>query len=350
MNEPALILDSSVPRRLDTLLAEGCTRDAFLREVSALCSVSAESPWETLALIDQYYRRGKLSNELFVAAKRRIETRVLGVQDAVVFIDRASESEPRPTPATKPAPSTAAVLPTAPATPAEDRTRAEMGSLRAELAHARQLAAVYRERLEDLEWRRAAAQSADAVPAAPTARPAAASAARPPGNPWLGVAAVGVLVLTATALFTRPGARPQVHPERQGSATVPEPVHQAALPTVPKPRLPGQLHWLEDRSIVYPGDRTALLTVRRDGGTGGQVGFAWWTAGLGARAGQDYTANGRQNVIMGDGQEAVQLHVPILRNPHRRHTEMFAVYLGKPLGGASIGALDQATVFLLPEK
>ena len=53
-------------------------------------------------------------------------------------------------------------------------------------------------------------------------------------------------------------------------------------------------------------------------------------------------------VAMSPGTQALQLTVPILRNPARRHTEFFYVAIGDPEGGARLGATRRAAVFILP--
>jgi hypothetical protein len=42
------------------------------------------------------------------------------------------------------------------------------------------------------------------------------------------------------------------------------------------------------------------------------------------------------------------LLVPILANPSRRHIEMFYIMIGKLGGGARLGPLRRATVFIMP--
>jgi len=336
MNEPALNLKSTVPQRLDLLLAEGCSRDAFLREVSALCAATPEAPWETLALLDQYYRRGKLSTELFLAAKTRIERRVLGVQDSVVYLERTGAPAPAAALAVpaEAAPAAAAAVPAEPAAPAvADR---ELRLLRAQLGRARKQSALYLERLAVSEWRRST--HGDLLAAVPAVAPLPR---RPAALTTLAAALLAALVLWPVLhARTRPAA---IAPAVAAPAR-PRPV--AATPV--EPRRPGALQLTDERVLVYPGDTAATATVTRDGGSSGDVSVQWWTAGLGARAGRDYVARGRQVLLIPDGQHRAQLRVPILRNPDRRHTEMFALFIGRPGGGATLGHTDRATVFILP--
>jgi hypothetical protein len=48
-----------------------------------------------------------------------------------------------------------------------------------------------------------------------------------------------------------------------------------------------------------------------------------------------------------DGVDTLQLSVPILANPSRQHTELFYVAIGKPGGGASLGPIRRAAVFIM---
>jgi hypothetical protein len=45
--------------------------------------------------------------------------------------------------------------------------------------------------------------------------------------------------------------------------------------------------------------------------------------------------------------DTVHLSVPILANPSRKHTELFYVVIGKPGGGASLGSIRRAPVFIM---
>jgi hypothetical protein len=42
------------------------------------------------------------------------------------------------------------------------------------------------------------------------------------------------------------------------------------------------------------------------------------------------------------------LSVPILANPSWRHIDMFYVLIGKPGGGAGLGPIRRAAVFIIP--
>ena len=68
--------------RLNAFVNGEYSLNDFVEELFVLCDASPESAWEILALIDQYYRRGKLSADLFRTIKNRIEQHVLGVPDS----------------------------------------------------------------------------------------------------------------------------------------------------------------------------------------------------------------------------------------------------------------------------
>ncbi len=116
----------------------------------------------------------------------------------------------------------------------------------------------------------------------------------------------------------------------------------------PRIAVPGRLTLAADTFIVPPGGRSASISVARLDGSDGAVSFRWWTLPAGAKAGTDFRGHGARRVSMPPGTDAVQLTVPILANPARRHTELFYVEIGDPQGGAQLGDTQRAAVFLLP--
>jgi hypothetical protein len=116
----------------------------------------------------------------------------------------------------------------------------------------------------------------------------------------------------------------------------------------PRIAVPGRLTLAADTLIVQPGGRSASISVARLDGTDGAVSFRWWTQAAGAKAGADYRGRTATRVSIPPGTDAVQLTVPILANPARRHTELFYVAIGDPGGGARLGEIQRAAVFLLP--
>ena len=63
---------------LDALSSGGCDEATFLRAVQDLIRKSPDTGWELLSLLDQYYRRGKLSLDLFRTLKSQLESQLLG--------------------------------------------------------------------------------------------------------------------------------------------------------------------------------------------------------------------------------------------------------------------------------
>ena len=307
-------------------------------------------------MLDQYFRRGKLSAELFHAAKIRIERHALGLREPVAIPERFPGNKPLTivgnapvavVPAPEPAP--APVPPPAPVSPhelglAQDQFQAELSALRTELERARRLAALYLERLTAIEWRTSAANfhSGDQL--------------RQDDRPnddrlkyhWRGVskrqaalliALTGILALTLTTNRSSTTHVP---------LTAPMPPAPVATAVAPPPTMPGQLRLAAGRYIVLPGQTQATIAIQRTGGTTGAVSIHYWTVDLGARAGQDYLPRGDGTVTIPDGQDHAQIKISILPTRHRRHTELFELRIGRPSAGATLGETVRTTVFLLP--
>lgn len=67
---------------LDALATGACDEQAFLDAVQKLARKSLEAGWDTLSLIDQYYRRGRLPLELFNRLKARLGSQLVGQSTA----------------------------------------------------------------------------------------------------------------------------------------------------------------------------------------------------------------------------------------------------------------------------
>ncbi len=63
---------------LDALSTGGCDEGTFLRAVREIIRKSPDAGWDLLSLLDQYYRRGKLTAELFRTLKSQLESQLLG--------------------------------------------------------------------------------------------------------------------------------------------------------------------------------------------------------------------------------------------------------------------------------
>ena len=85
MIEPHSVCRYNLQQRLDAFVSGECSADAFVQELYVLCDATPDSAWDVLSLIDQYYRRGKLSADLFRTVKYRIERHVFGVRDSATI-------------------------------------------------------------------------------------------------------------------------------------------------------------------------------------------------------------------------------------------------------------------------
>lgn len=63
---------------VDALSANGCDQDGFVAGVGTLLSANPDAAWDVLALLDQYFRRGKLQALTFQAVKTRVARMALG--------------------------------------------------------------------------------------------------------------------------------------------------------------------------------------------------------------------------------------------------------------------------------
>jgi serine/threonine protein kinase len=63
---------------LEALARGTCDEAEFLRAVQMLTQKSSEAGWESLSLLDQYYRRGKIKPEVFHSVKGRLGSQLLG--------------------------------------------------------------------------------------------------------------------------------------------------------------------------------------------------------------------------------------------------------------------------------
>ena len=70
--------DAGVAEWLDALAAGSCTQEEFLRVVEDRESDDSEVPWEVLALLDQYLRREKISQDVYASLKARLQRTYMG--------------------------------------------------------------------------------------------------------------------------------------------------------------------------------------------------------------------------------------------------------------------------------
>ena len=351
----------NLQQRLDAFVSGECSPDAFVQELSALCEATPDSAWDVLSLIDQYYRRGKLSAELFRTIRYRIERHVLGVRDTPMATDTAVRAV-RGVAVAKQEPATTS------REPASDvralrielfntrgtvqryrkrlailadfghRTRSALASTQRELSVSRSQAADYCERLRSAEWRRLVREQING-------ESTGTSAMRDRTRLWRPVRSSGAVVFVAVLLGV--GASPglQDSPRQWGAGNIALPT--AAAVVIPQISDPGQISLSTDKYVVFPGQASAEIEVHRTGGASGDVSFVWWTQGSGARPGEDYVSGTPKVAHLLDGVDTLHLAVPILANPSRKHTELFYVVIGKPGGGASLGSIRRGAVFIM---
>lgn len=65
--------DADAANWVDALAAQECTPDEFIAEIIRLEREDAEVGWEALALLDQHFRREKLSYDVFITVKSKLQ-------------------------------------------------------------------------------------------------------------------------------------------------------------------------------------------------------------------------------------------------------------------------------------
>ncbi len=106
-----------------------------------------------------------------------------------------------------------------------------------------------------------------------------------------------------------------------------------AVPVVSPPTGgdPGTLEFTADTFTVSEADSMARLTVRRRGGSAGEISFDWHTADDSAIAGEDY-ASGTVHEVMAAGQTTATLLIPIVSDAVAEHTELLDVVIDESRG------------------
>jgi hypothetical protein len=392
------VMSYNLQQRLDAFVSGECSPGAFVQELSVLCDATPDSAWDVLSLVDRYYRRGKLPADLFRTVKYRIERQALGVRDsdttrefppatvasgAAVGAMRGvgvvtQERAPGPKELANEARAlriellnarqtmqryrkrlailagfghrTRCALVTTQrelqryrkrvTTLAEfgRRTRSALANAQRELGVSRSQSMDFSERLRSSEWRRSLhehisdkfTESSSGCDRARIWRPIRSSRA-------VALAAVLLGVGASPALQDFPG-----HWEARNIAPPP-----AAAVVLAQIAAPGQINLSTDKYVVFPGRASAEIQVHRSGGASGDVSFVWWTRGSGAAPGLDYVSQTRKIAHMADGVDTLLLKVPILANPSRKHTELFYAVIAHPGGGASLGSIRRAAVFIM---
>lgn len=332
----------SLQQRVDAFVSGECRLDTFVQELFVLCDAQPDSAWDALSLIDQYYRRGKLSAELFRTVRLRIERRVLDVPDSEAARERpdaraggaarvdavrgsATERQARSASQTRTPPIQPYERPNVAQLPQRLRKRPAIQ------AHG------HRARRSLVNTRRGWSETIVKV--------AGTHVARDRMRTWRPLRTCVALMLAAVVLgFGASRSISEFPRQKVALATA----STAASPVIPQPPDPGRIGLSADTYMVNPGDASADIEVHRTGGVQGDVSFEWWTQrSRGTAPGRDFASRRPTRAYLPDGVDTVHLSVPIIANPSRKHTELFYVVIGKPGGGASMGSVKRATVFIM---
>src|ERR1700728_3135293 len=104
-------MSHDLPQRFEEFIRGAIPPDAFTHDLLTLCKTQPERAWEALALLDQYFRRGKISADTVQSLRHRIGRQALGIEPY--------------RPAKAPAPPPAAALTAAPVAAAPSEIDAE---------------------------------------------------------------------------------------------------------------------------------------------------------------------------------------------------------------------------------
>jgi hypothetical protein len=324
-DQPALHMTYNVQHRLDAFVNGECGPEALAQELAAFCGTTPDSTWDVLSLIDQYHRRGKLPVALFQTVKQDIERHALGIQcrNTIREISGIANSSARPV--VTAVPHNSGVI------------QEQTPSAKEPRIVSRSQATVHPERLGVGPRRLFGSEPPnDEADAAVDVREHLRRRRR---------ITLSQAVLSATVVFGV-GASPALRdlPKHVDAGNVAPAVAAAPISQIAEP---GIITLSADRYVVFPGKRSAEINVHRTSGTGGDVSFVWWAEASGAKPGKDYLSGKPKIAHMLEGVDSLQLSVSILANPLRKHTELFYVVIGKPEGGASLGAIRRASVFIM---
>jgi hypothetical protein len=78
---PAVNMADNLPQQFEDFVCGATRARAFEQELLTLCATTPDSVWDVLALLDQYYRRDKLSADFCRAMRHKIERHVLGTEN-----------------------------------------------------------------------------------------------------------------------------------------------------------------------------------------------------------------------------------------------------------------------------
>ena len=302
-----------LPQQFEDFARGAISASAFEQALLTLCNTTPDSAWDVLALLDQYHRRRKLSAELCRSIRHRIQRHVLGIEKLPAVCEPPGEVAP--------------VIPRAAAA-------ADAVVVRSEAARPHAPVLPFRHLLAD-----PTDSASSNVNESQVLRQRRPSVSRPRRGRTHALA-LAAIVFGVTA-------SPSV---RELPAKVDTAYKASPQPAVPEQRNPASevVSLSSDQYVVYPNKRTAVISVQRGEQVDGAASFVWWTEGAGAKPNKDFLSEPPRLTQMPDGVASVKLLVPILANPSRRDIEMFYVLIGKLGGGARLGPVRRATVFIMP--
>ena len=277
--------------------------ESFQHQLQTLCTTTPGRVWEALAMLDQHFRRGRIASELQQSLRHRIERQALGIESY----------QPQPAPAPSRAMAPSAVTPAIAVAPDAE---AEDPATETALAREPKPGAVS---WSSARWQRYRRNS-----------------------PAIALLAVMLAVAASPTVEEDAGAADTAMPvpisSNAGAETWAAQVEAG----------PDMLSLSSDRYIVNQDSDVAELSVERSANAAGDTSFLWWTEGSGAKPDEDYAAAKPRRVPMTEGVGSSTLRIHILKNPKRRHIEMFYVLIGRPEGHTGIGPIHRAAVFLMP--
>jgi hypothetical protein len=327
-------MDYALKQRVDAFVRGEAGEQEIIAELCGACAQTPDLVWEVMALADQYHRRGKISAEFGRAIRDAIVRPALARQSGGSAFVPVTPLQP--------------VVPTA--------TAAETVELRAPAPPppVDGVPSVVAERSfgADAEGARRGAKWLRPTELAATLAALviviAYLALRDPPIAELAVPAATPVAEPAPSPEAEPAATPKVEPA--ASPRVAPDVEAAAVSDAPAVAEAQQLSLDREQYIVRPGEHEVLIRVLRTGGSTGQIGFTWWTRPSGARPGADYRARSPTVAELPPDAEAATFSIPIIANPKRTHTEIFYVAIGKPSGGAALGAVRSSVVIIMPNQ
>lgn len=104
MNASVASTNSTTKNRLEAALNNGSNAEQLILDIVAICGNDTNATWEVLALVDQYYRRGRVSSEVFRGVRFQLQSLALGRPAAANAAPQVPPPPPPKTPVAQPAP------------------------------------------------------------------------------------------------------------------------------------------------------------------------------------------------------------------------------------------------------